>query len=64
MSKFIDTLKVASDELIHKVTWPSWEELRSSTWIVLIASIMFALVIYVMDFGFKAITDFVYEIVG
>ncbi|NBU04055.1 MAG: preprotein translocase subunit SecE [Bacteroidetes bacterium] len=29
--------------------WPTWEELRESTWIVLVASLLFALVIWALD---------------
>jgi len=36
--------------LVHKVTWPTWKELQSSATIVMIASIIIALVIFVMDF--------------
>ncbi len=37
------------DELLNKVSWPSWEDLRESTWIVLIASLIFALIIWALD---------------
>lgn len=37
------------DELLNKVSWPTWEELRESTWIVLVASLLFALVIWALD---------------
>ncbi|MEY2938671.1 MAG: preprotein translocase subunit SecE [Bacteroidetes bacterium] len=37
------------DELVNKVSWPTWEELRESTWIVLVASLLFALVIWALD---------------
>jgi len=47
------------DELLNKVSWPSWNELTESTWIVLIASILFALVIWIMDQGLGfVITNF------
>jgi len=39
----------AKDELVNKVSWPTWGELRESTWIVLIASLIFALVIWGLD---------------
>lgn len=38
-----------SDELLNKVSWPTWEGLRESTWIVLVASLLFALVIWAFD---------------
>jgi preprotein translocase subunit SecE len=37
------------DELLNKVTWPSWEELRESAVIVLIASVIFAVLVYIVD---------------
>ena len=37
------------DELLNKVSWPSWNELTESTCIVLVASVLFALVIWSMD---------------
>jgi len=37
------------DKLVNKVSWPTWEELRESTWIVLVASLLFALVIWALD---------------
>jgi len=42
------------NELMHKVTWPTWENLQSSTVLVIIASIIFSLIIFVMDFIFGA----------
>jgi len=50
------------DELVNKVTWPSWEELRSSTIIVLIATLIFAVAIYIMDLGFQNILEFIYKL--
>ena len=50
------------DELVHKVTWPTWEELRSSTVIVLVATIIFAIAIYLMDLGFQNILEFIYQL--
>lgn len=39
-------------ELVHKVTWPTWNELQSTSIVVLVASVLFALAIFVMDFIF------------
>ena len=39
------------DELLNKVSWPSWNELTESTSIVLGASVLFALIIWLMDQG-------------
>ena len=47
------------DELMNKVSWPSWGELTESTTIVIVASVLFALVIWAMDSGLGiALTNF------
>jgi preprotein translocase subunit SecE len=38
--------------MVHEVTWPTWKELQSNTIIVVVASIIIAAIIFVMDFGF------------
>ncbi|MHB1277181.1 MAG: preprotein translocase subunit SecE [Bacteroidia bacterium] len=50
------------DELVNKVTWPSWEELRSSTIIVLIATLIFAVAIYIMDLVFQTGLETIYQL--
>ena len=60
MSRIVEIWKETTDELINKVTWPTWEELRSSTTIVVIASILFALVILLIDKAFGGIMAILY----
>ncbi|GAB7086642.1 MULTISPECIES: preprotein translocase subunit SecE [Marinifilum] len=48
-------------ELVQKVSWPSWSELQSSAIVVMIASTIIALVIFLMDMGFKNLMDFIYN---
>ncbi|MDG1719560.1 MAG: preprotein translocase subunit SecE [Flavobacteriales bacterium] len=43
-------IKDAFDELLHKVTWPTWEELQNSAVVVAIASLIISLIIFFMDF--------------
>jgi len=50
MSKFGDYVKSSYDELVHKVSWPSWKELQSSAVVVAIAAIIIALIVFLMDF--------------
>ncbi|MBU6324096.1 MAG: preprotein translocase subunit SecE [Bacteroidetes bacterium] len=50
------------DELVNKVSWPTWGELRESTTIVLLASFIFALVIYLMDIGIGSILTQFYKL--
>jgi len=58
--KLISYFQVAYDELVHKVTWPTWKELQSSALVVMIASFIISLVIFIMDLSFRNIMDFIY----
>ena len=49
------------NELVNKVSWPSWLELQSSAAIVMIASVMIAIGIFVMDFVFRHVMTFIYS---
>ena len=48
-------------ELAKKVSWPSWSQLQSSAILVMVASLIFALVIFAMDISFKNIMTFIYN---
>ena len=52
MSKVTRYVKESYSELVTKVTWPSWEDLQSSTVIVGVASMVIALLVFAMDFVF------------
>ena len=49
MEKIILYIKESYNELLHKVTWPTWANLLGSTRVVLVASALIALVIFIMD---------------
>jgi preprotein translocase subunit SecE len=53
-------LQEAYDELVHKVTWPTWKELQNSALVVMIASFIISLVIFIMDLCFRNIMEFIY----
>jgi len=53
-------LQEAYNELVHKVTWPTWKELQNSALVVMVASFIISLLIFVMDLGFRNIMDFTY----
>ena len=48
-------------ELVHKVSWPTMKELQSSAIVVMIASLLIALVVFLMDVSFENIMDFIYQ---
>ena len=50
------------NELVNKVSWPSWSELQSSSTIVMVASVIIALGIFVMDFVFRQVMGFIYSL--
>jgi preprotein translocase subunit SecE len=50
MAKIGVYIQEATDELLNKVSWPTWPELQNSSVIVLLASVIFALLIFVMDY--------------
>jgi len=60
MAKIGTYIKESTDELLNKVSWPTWSELQSSAVIVLVASVIFALIIYLMDTSFSNLMKFIY----
>ncbi len=56
-------LKEAYIELVKKVTWPSWSELQNSAIVVMIASFIIAVVVYLMDISFSFIMEQIYKMV-
>ena len=60
MRKFINYLKESYTELTKKVTWPTWDKLQSSALLVMIATVVFAVVIFAMDFAFRHLMTFIY----
>jgi len=50
------------NELVNKVTWPTWANLLSSTRVVLVGSLIIALLVLVMDAVAKQLTEFLYNI--
>ncbi|MDR2962983.1 MAG: preprotein translocase subunit SecE [Bacteroidales bacterium] len=56
-------VKESYNELAHKVSWPTAQELQSSAIIVLIATFIFAVIVLVMDFSFSLIMkDLIYKL--
>jgi len=63
------------NELVNKVSWPTWKELQSSSIIVLVSTPIMSLIIFLMDFVFgvhnmgntsfwKGILGFIYKFIG
>ena len=60
MRRFINYLKESYAELTKKVSWPSWDKLQNSAIVVMVASVIFALVIFAMDYCFQNLMSFIY----
>ena len=58
--KFVESIKESYNEMVYKVSWPSRSDLAQSSVVVLIASIILALIVWLMDWGFENIMTFVY----
>ncbi|MDP4221792.1 MAG: preprotein translocase subunit SecE [Bacteroidota bacterium] len=54
--------KESYTELIHKVTWPTWTELQNSGVLVLVATLIIAIIVAIMDLGFSRIMQFIYSL--
>jgi preprotein translocase subunit SecE len=64
MSKVGSYIQEAYDELLHKVTWPTWEELQQTTVIVMIALALVTGVVFGMDLVAENALRFIYKILG
>jgi len=49
MASISEYIKESYIELTQKTTWPTWRELQSSAILVLVASLIIALIILLMD---------------
>ena len=63
MNKITLYFEEAYDELMHKVTWPTWGELQDSAVIVLIAALMISIVVLGIDVFFKYGTTEIYKLI-
>lgn len=62
MKKFAAYLKDVYIELTQKVSWPKWSELQQSAVIVMVASIIIALVVFILDLAFSGMMKALYNI--
>nr|MBI1228898.1 preprotein translocase subunit SecE [Cytophagales bacterium] len=50
------------DEMRNKVTWPKFASLQNSAVLVLVASLIFALVIGLIDLSFESLMKWFYDL--
>ncbi len=56
--------KATWDELVNKVSWPTWQELQSSAILVMVASALIAFIIWLMDTVFSKTMKFFYDMMS
>jgi len=62
MNDIVLYVKESYNELIHKVTWPTWPNLFSNTRLVIIASVIISLIIFLMDSVFNSVLTTIYKL--
>ena len=58
--KLVENIKESYNELVYKVSWPTPKELAQSSVLVLVASIILALIVWLMDWCFENIMTLIY----
>jgi preprotein translocase subunit SecE len=58
--KLVENIKESYNELVHKVSWPTSKELAQSSVLVLVASLILALIVWLMDWCFENIMTLIY----
>jgi preprotein translocase subunit SecE len=46
---------------MNKVSWPTWQELQNSAIVVMIATLIIALIVFIMDKSFSEIMKIFYN---
>ena len=57
-------VKESYNELVNKVTWPTFPQLQSSTIVVMVASVIFDVVVLAMDVTFENVMAGIYKTLG
>ncbi len=63
-NKILTNIEESYDELRYKTSWPTKKQLVKSAIIVMIASVIIALVIFVMDQVVDNLMHFIYSLKG
>ncbi len=61
MERIKTYFKEVYNELMNKTSWPTWPELTNSAIVVMVASVIIAAVVFVMDFAFDNLLDLIYK---
>ena len=58
----VSYVKNSYQELVHKVTWPTLKELQDSALVVMVAAVVIAMVVLVMDLAFDGVMKNIYKL--
>jgi len=61
MNKITTYFSESYKELVEKVTWPTWAQLQQSTMIVLVATLLITLIVWLMDFASNSLLKLIYS---
>lgn len=62
MNKITTYFKESYQELMEKVTWPTWLQLQQSTVIVLVATVIITALVWAMDFSSNQLLKLIYSL--
>jgi preprotein translocase subunit SecE len=62
MSKVQAYFRDSYQELVEKVSWPTWQQLQQSTMIVLVATLVITGIVWLMDLASNNLLKFVYSL--
>ena len=62
MNKVSAYFRDSYQELVEKVTWPTWLQLQQSTLIVLVATVVITGMVWIMDFSSNQLLKLVYSL--
>jgi preprotein translocase subunit SecE len=62
MKKIIGYIQETYNEMVYKVSWPTWNELVDSAIVVSIASLILAVVVLTIDVTFKYGLELIYSL--
>ncbi|HRI20993.1 MAG TPA: preprotein translocase subunit SecE [Panacibacter sp.] len=61
MNKVSTYIRESYRELLEKVTWPTWAQLQQSTAIVLVATLLIMLMVWIMDSVSNQLLQLIYS---
>jgi preprotein translocase subunit SecE len=62
MQKIRAYISESYNELMNKVSWPTWAELQSSSIVVLVATLLFGVVVFLIDSVFQGSLNLIYNL--